>query len=93
MFLEDGLCSLHRERGEQALPGSYATLPRRITHVPGGCESSGDLACPEAARLYLLTPDATDPVEIRWEHLPPNALVTREVPPEATDFEAVRARA
>ncbi|MFJ3388332.1 flagellin lysine-N-methylase [Lysinibacillus sp. NPDC086135] len=54
MMLEDGLCSIHKELGEQFLCNTCATYPRIFTKVGSFVEKSLTLSCPEAARVALL---------------------------------------
>ncbi|OON61063.1 hypothetical protein B0920_19235 [Massilia sp. KIM] len=56
--LENELCSVHRDLGDQALSHTCFTYPRVWTDVGGQAEQSLELSCPEAARLALLAPDA-----------------------------------
>lgn len=62
-FLEQGLCAIHRDLGEDYLSNTCATFPRRARDVAGQLEYALDLACPEAARIALLTDDALDLIE------------------------------
>ncbi|WP_431029193.1 flagellin lysine-N-methylase [Lysinibacillus sp. LZ02] len=54
MMLEDGLCSIHKELGEEYLCNTCAIYPRHLTRVGGVTEKSLTLSCPEAARVVLL---------------------------------------
>ncbi|QPQ37268.1 flagellin lysine-N-methylase [Lysinibacillus sp. JNUCC-52] len=54
MMLEDGLCGIHKELGEQFLCNTCATYPRQFTKVGSFVEKSLTLSCPEAARVVLL---------------------------------------
>lgn len=54
MMLEDGLCSIHKELGEEFLCNTCATYPRQFTQVGSVVEKSLTLSCPEAARVVLL---------------------------------------
>ncbi|MBU5441014.1 flagellin lysine-N-methylase [Paenibacillus sp. MSJ-34] len=54
-FLENsGLCSIHRQLGDQYLSKTCATYPRTLNIVNRNLEISTTLSCPEAARLALL---------------------------------------
>ena len=55
-FLADGLCSIHKNLGEQYLSVTCASFPRVWNVVDGVLEKSLDLGCPEAARRVLLDP-------------------------------------
>ncbi|WP_409368020.1 flagellin lysine-N-methylase [Lysinibacillus sp. 38-6] len=54
MMLDDGLCSIHKELGEEFLCNTCAVYPRNITRVGSVTEKSLTLSCPEAARIVLL---------------------------------------
>ncbi len=54
MMLDDGLCSIHKELGEEFLCNTCAIYPRNLTQVGGVTEKSLTLSCPEAARVVLL---------------------------------------
>jgi lysine-N-methylase len=57
-FLAEGLCSIQKKLGEEHLPRMCSQFPR-IANVFGDVlHRSLDLACPEAARLTLLDPNA-----------------------------------
>ena len=49
----EGLCSVQRALGEQALCRSCAFYPRFVTEIGARRELGLDLSCPEAARLIL----------------------------------------
>src|SRR5262245_33344762 len=57
---QDRLCSIHASYGEAALPRPCADYPRRTLAVSEQLERSATLACPEVARLCLLTPGALE---------------------------------
>lgn len=59
-FLEDKLCGVQRELGEDKLSNTCATYPRTIRQVGHRHEQALSLSCPEAARLALLDGDAMD---------------------------------
>ena len=79
-FLDSsGLCSLHRVHGKEALPSICSTYPRNIHRIGGNIELSGQLSCPEVARLLLLGKDSVKRVaaeEITFR-LPENSVETR----------------
>lgn len=56
-FLSEGLCSIHKNLGEEYLSVTCATFPRVRNVVDDVVEHSLDLGCPEAARLVLLDPE------------------------------------
>jgi lysine-N-methylase len=55
-FVAEGLCSIHRDLGEEYLAVTCASFPRVWNAVDDVLEKSLDLACPEAARRTLLDP-------------------------------------
>lgn len=59
-FLEDKLCGVQRDLGEDKLSNTCATYPRTIRQVGRRHEQALTLSCPEAARLALLDSDAMD---------------------------------
>ncbi len=61
---EKKLCSLQSTYGEQVLSDSCALFPRSISQVDERIELSGSLACPEVARLCLLSDDSVGIVDI-----------------------------
>jgi lysine-N-methylase len=63
-FLEEKLCSVQRELGEDKLSDTCATYPRKSRVSGGQHQQALTLSCPEAARLALLAPDAMDFVEV-----------------------------
>lgn len=63
-FLEQRLCSVQRDLGEDYLSNTCATYPRASRDFGGQIEQSLTLSCPEAARQALLQPDAFDFVEM-----------------------------
>lgn len=56
-FLSDGLCSIHKNLGEEYLSVTCASFPRVWNVVDDVLEKSLDLGCPEAARRVLLDPE------------------------------------
>ncbi|MGR7908456.1 flagellin lysine-N-methylase [Lysinibacillus capsici] len=63
MMLEDGLCGIHKELGEQFLCNTCAMYPRQFTQVGSFIEKSLTLSCPEAARVVLLREDGLGFIE------------------------------
>jgi lysine-N-methylase len=58
-FLDEAkLCSLQRRHGEAVLPDGCSVFPRVLTRWGPQVEMAGSLACPETARLCLLSEDA-----------------------------------
>lgn len=54
MVLNDGLCSIHKELGEEFLCNTCFIYPRYLSQVGKYVEKSLTLSCPEAARIVLL---------------------------------------
>lgn len=63
-FLEQRLCAVQRDLGEDYLSNTCATYPRSTRDLGGQIEQSLTLSCPEAARQALLHADAFDFVEL-----------------------------
>lgn len=61
---ENGLCQLQTDYGEACLSGTCSTYPRAMQHIQQRLDFSLLLSCPEAARLCLLSADATNLIEI-----------------------------
>jgi lysine-N-methylase len=55
-FLSEGLCSIHKNLGEEYLSVTCASFPRVWNAVDDVLEKSLDLGCPEAARQALCDP-------------------------------------
>ena len=68
-FEQGGLCAIHRDFGENALPKTCATYPRMTREYDKFFEQGGSLSCPEVARECLLEPDAMDLVDWDWKNL------------------------
>jgi lysine-N-methylase len=62
-LVENGLCSVHKNMGEDYLSHVCYTYPRQTNQVEGTYEQTLELSCVEAARQALLAPDAFDFVE------------------------------
>lgn len=71
MLGTDRLCGIQQRFGEELLPDDCAVYPRSVGQIGGRVELSGNLSCPEAARLCLFGEGATDLVPVD------PALVTR----------------
>lgn len=85
-FLEpDRLCSLIRRYGDAAIPDACALFPRVLSHTPERIEVVASLACPEAARLCLLSDDGGDLIEApeAASRAPPVQLRTQGEPYDA----------
>ncbi len=55
-LLEEGLCAIHKDYGEEYLSETCATYPRCSRRIDGLIEKPLTLSCPEAARLVLFDP-------------------------------------
>jgi lysine-N-methylase len=55
-FLEERLCSIQKQFGEDYLSNMCATYPRVLNRAGDVLRCSLDLSCPEAARVALLNP-------------------------------------
>lgn len=62
-FLQENLCAIHRDIGEDKLSNTCFNFPRFTRKFLGNIEQTLTLSCPEAARLALLQADAFDFVE------------------------------
>ena len=62
-FLEEGLCSIQKQFGEDYLSNMCATYPRVLNRAGDVLRRSLDLSCPEAARVALLNPAPMEFVE------------------------------
>ncbi len=62
-FLEERLCSIQKQFGEDYLSNMCATYPRVLNRAGGMLRRSLDLSCPEAARVALLNPASMEFVE------------------------------
>lgn len=80
-FLDDGLCSIHRDYGETLLSNTCAVFPRTVTRVGGRIELTGTAACPEVARRMLLSEDAMELVDHDPRTLP-RLHATRQLDPD-----------
>ena len=56
-FLSEGLCSIHKNLGEEYLSVTCASFPRVWNAVDEVLEKSLDTGCPEAVRRALLNPE------------------------------------
>ncbi len=87
------LCALHARLGEEVLPDVCATYPRVIGRVGDRLELTGQLSCPEVARLSLLRdepplveapPEPFGRLKVRFQVSPDGTV------PYLAPFEAVR---
>ena len=62
-FLEQGLCAIHRDLGEDYLSNTCWSFPRHARDLAGQVEYVLDLGCPEAARKALLAENALELIE------------------------------
>lgn len=65
MLLNDGLCSIHKELGEEYLCNTCAIYPRVFMKVGDVIEKSLTLSCPEAARIVLLREEGIGFIEMQ----------------------------
>jgi len=63
-FLENNLCSVQRELGEDKLSNTCFSFPRLTKKKHDVVEQALTLSCPEAARKALLSTDAFDLIEM-----------------------------
>ncbi len=88
-MLEERLCAIHQELGEDKLSNTCFTYPRTTTAVGDFHQQSLTLSCPEAARLALLAPDAFEfsqsDISVRED------AVSRLVPPPGISMEQINA--
>lgn len=59
-FMEEKLCAIQRELGEDKLSNTCFSYPRFTTEVAGTRQQTMTLSCPEAARLALTSADAME---------------------------------
>lgn len=78
MMLDDGLCSIHKELGEEFLCNTCAVYPRSFTRVGEVTEKSLSLSCPEAARIVLLRKEGIGFIETE-EPQDTRGLMNREM--------------
>ncbi|MFY0520164.1 flagellin lysine-N-methylase [Lysinibacillus sp. UGB7] len=78
MMLDGGLCSIHKELGEEFLCNTCAIYPRHLTQVGHVTEKSLTLSCPEAARIVLLRKEGLGFIEAE-EPKNTRGLMSREL--------------
>lgn len=84
--LDHGLCSIHRDYGEDFLGDACRFFPR-ITRALGALVvTTGALSCPEAARLMLTEADGIDFTERTDIHTP--FTLRNYLPPELSEEQA-----
>ena len=79
-----GLCRVHSQLGTDALPRVCADFPRLINRIDDRLEVTGDLACPEIARLLMTQSGSEQIVELDESvltHRPVSGLQTRHAVP------------
>ncbi|PIE01783.1 MAG: hypothetical protein CSA81_10405 [Acidobacteria bacterium] len=69
-FIHAGHCLLHSELGEARLFKTCATYPRHLVKTADGVELSGQISCPEIARLCLELENPFDWYECDGRGLP-----------------------
>ena len=62
-LLEEQLCAVHKELGEDQLSNSCFGFPRKVVNSGGVVQETLTLSCPQAARLALLADHAFEMVE------------------------------
>ena len=78
MMLDGGLCSIHKDLGEEFLCNTCAIYPRHLTRVGHVTEKSLTLSCPEAARVVLLRKEGLGFIEAE-EPKSTRGLMSREL--------------
>lgn len=76
--LEEGLCAIQRDFGEDKLANTCFDYPRYTRQFSGNIEQTLTLSCPEAARLALLQADAFDFAEAEIAVRPESISVINE---------------
>lgn len=87
MLLDDGLCSIQADLGEEYLCSTCATYPRVVNEVDGVQEVSASPSCPEAARMILLEPKGISFQEVE-PLLAKNILKVRSVSSDGSPLTA-----
>ena len=82
-----GLCSLVVRAGDDVLSDACAMFPRTVAQTPERVEIAGSLACPEAARLCLLSEDGIEVVPASLELL--SRFEPTEFPPGREPYDAL----
>jgi len=72
-MIEDQLCSIQKELGEDKLSNTCFTYPRTAVEAGGFYQQALTLSCPEAARLALLAPDAFEFTQTE-KHIRPSTI-------------------
>src|SRR5205823_4865678 len=75
MLDSDKLCSIQKRHGEAMIPDVCSSFPRPTFQFGSRRYLTGNLACPEAARLCLLAEDAMEQVPSTPEAMGRNATV------------------
>ena len=79
MLEKGGDCDLHRRYGEALLPTVCSVFPRTSLALPDRVEVTGTLACPELARLTLLSDDGVHQEET-VASLMPRSYIGKSIP-------------
>jgi len=79
MLEKSGDCELQRRYGESLLPTVCSVFPRTSLALPDRVEVTGTLACPELARLTLLSDDGVQQEE-SVASLMPRSYIGKSVP-------------
>ncbi|KQO11013.1 flagellin lysine-N-methylase [Paenibacillus sp. Leaf72] len=84
-MLDNGLCSIQANLGEDYLSPTCATYPRKINEVSGVQEISATPSCPEIARIMLLEPNGIEFIQGKSLRKP-NIYVNRKVSANTGEF-------
>lgn len=87
MLDPDGGCGVHRQHGETMLSTTCSVFPRTSLAVEERLEVTGSLACPELARLSLLSKDGLEQ-DAPVEPVLPRAYVGKGIRSTAGDIYA-----
>jgi lysine-N-methylase len=79
-LLDERMCSVQGQLGEDLLSDTCYSYPRLTRHAPGHHEQALTLSCPEAARLALLEADAFE-FQVESIQVRPTAVSMLATPP------------
>ncbi|MDE7322672.1 MAG: flagellin lysine-N-methylase [Lachnospiraceae bacterium] len=83
----DRLCSMQKKHGAEYMPAVCVQFPRQLYNLDFFCEETLYLACPEAARLFLVSVDEEKPFEFAvCEGSPSYAVNTTNDDKEFLDY-------
>jgi lysine-N-methylase len=82
-LLDEGMCSVQQQLGEDLLSDTCYSYPRMTRRAPGHYEMALTLSCPEAARLALLEADAFE-FQMESVQVRPATVGTLATPPGIT---------